>query len=144
MENRSFFIGFFLLIVISASHQFISRSKKYVFDENTYDCSTDKSEKKVFDVDLDIIAETEYDMFLNGTMTFLVDVKPPWRVETYGKKLEQGEWFKKLERSVRDFCFSKNNPTDVFYPFFGNKKNCPISKRVSKMNSNYQFLIVCF
>jgi hypothetical protein len=132
MDNKSLLRVVLLVTLLPfLSHQFIIRSKKYVFDENTYDCSIDKSEKKVFDVDLDAIALTEYDTYLNGTMTFLVDVKPPWRVEAYGKKLEQGEWFKKVERSVRDFCFTKNNPADVFYPAFGKQKDCPIFKGVS-------------
>lgn len=138
MKFKIFIRVFILLLVVCTSTQFITRTKKYVFDEKVFDCS-EKDKKKVFNIDLDVIAESEYEMYLNGTMTFLIDIESPWRVEAYGKKLEQGEWYKKVERSVRDFCFSKNNPADIFYPLFGKFKNCPISKGVSLQKSNSFF-----
>lgn len=121
-----------ILSTIAPSNQLIPRQKKYIFDENTYDCG-DENEIKLFVLDLDVIAESEYDMYLNGSLTFLADIKAPWRIEAYGKKLEQGEWYRKIERKVDDFCFSKNNPADIFHPLFRKFKDCPLKKGVRKM-----------
>jgi hypothetical protein len=133
MELISREICILFAIIIHSYGALIPRNKKFVFDEKVYECD-EKSVKKVFDHDLDIIAESEYEMYLNGSLTFLVDIKAPWRIEAVGMKLELGDWHKKLEKSVQDFCFTKNNPTDIFYPMFGKFKNCPLTKGVRNLS----------
>lgn len=83
------------------------------------------------DVNITFDLQNDNKMKIIGGITFKTEVKTPLFVLITGEKLIQGEFQKKLTKTVVDGCFDLYNPTDIFYSYFKDKPKCPLQPGVS-------------
>jgi hypothetical protein len=77
---------------------------------------------------LEIIAESDEDVFLNGNLTVLKEIKSPWKALFFLERFHRGKWnMEMIKKSVPDFCATIQSPKEAWY-FITSKfehKNCP-------------------
>lgn len=86
--------------------------------------------------ELEIYAESDTNVVLNGTWTFLKEVKSPWTSIVYTERFDRGQWNTELMHSkIPDFCADIQNPTKPWY-FITSKyepKYCPFPAGVRNL-----------
>jgi len=83
---------------------------------------------------LEVIAETDTKVSLNGTWTFVKDTNGPWKVHVFGEIFDRNEWHMYVfNKKFDDFCKEMHHSwepwytvTSVFVP-----KTCPFKAGVS-------------
>lgn len=92
----------------------------------------------VFDISkLEIVIESDTDIFLNGTWKFLKEVKK-WKGQNIAEQFDRGAWSKRgIDRKWDDFCPQIHNPTELWYNMFKKVKECPFPAGVNL--TIYQF-----
>jgi hypothetical protein len=81
-----------------------------------------------------IFAETDTDVFLNGSLTVLKGVESPWKWTIFAEKFEREQWHVAvINRVIPDFCKVIQKPTEPWY-YVTKKlehKYCPFPAGVS-------------
>lgn len=100
---------------------------------------------------LEIIAESDEDVFLNGSILFLKEIKAPWKALFFLEKFHRDKWnMEMIKKSVPDFCATIQKPSEPWY-FITSKfehKDCPFPAGVRKfvliplslMQNHFSFL----
>ena len=100
------------------------------------DCTPPPETPSVHDFSkLKLIPVNDTHTFINGTWTFLKDIKSPWPVHITAEHFHRGHWtMRAFNRLYKDWCFSMKNPMEPFYFGFKNFQDCPIKAGVSKFS----------
>lgn len=105
-----------------------------IYEELEY-CVEPKNNARMFDFSqLEIFAETDTNVFLNGTWKFLKEVKSPWISNVFTERYERGQWNVELmNRRIPDFCESIQTKTEIWYHVtqYFEPKTCPFPAGVS-------------
>lgn len=101
-------------------------------DDRIEYCSEDKSGHFNYDnLHIEIVSDTE--IFLNGSVQFLKEVKSPFIVKTYAEQYVRQKWVVAMfDRKIPDFCSSMKNPAEFWYNILKEQPGCPIQEGVSK------------
>jgi hypothetical protein len=81
-----------------------------------------------------IIAESDTDVYLNGSLNFVKEVEAPWKAKIFTEKFDRNEWhIKALDKKISDFCESIRDEKEPWY-FVTSKfepNECPFAAGVS-------------
>ena len=84
--------------------------------------------------ELEVFAESDTKVYLNGSMNFLKEVKKPWSWVVFTERFSRNQWnVDSFYRKIPDFCKSILNPLEPWY-FITSKmtpNNCPFLAGVS-------------
>lgn len=82
--------------------------------------------------DFQLIAVNDTHTFINGSLTFLEDVKKSFPVTLHGEHYERGQWLTQgYVQKIKNFCQELHNPLQPWYYISKKFNGCPISKGVS-------------
>ena len=74
---------------------------------------------------LEIIVESDTEVFLNGSVIIMKELRAPWNVEYYAEELRQNKWTRSpIQKKFNDFCGSFHNPTDIWYMLLKDFPGC--------------------
>jgi hypothetical protein len=102
------------------------------FDEKIEDC-TGGDNAGYYDLSqLEIIVETDTEIFLNGTAKFLHEITSPWKTNVDLEEYVRSEWVPSVvQRKFEDFCEEMHKPTEPWYNNLKDQIGCPIPGGVS-------------
>lgn len=100
-------------------------------DDKVEFCSEEQSGHFAYD-DLHVLIESDTDIFLNGTVKFLKEVKSPWKVYAFAEQYVRDQWVVAMfNRKIPDYCAVMKNPGEFWYAMLKDKKGCPIPEGVN-------------
>lgn len=114
-------------------------------DEGIENCAKPEERADYFDLDkLEVIVESDYDVFLNGTFRFNKEIKS-WNAHFYTEEFYRNEWTRRLvDRKVADFCKVIHSPTELWYNQMKKQPGCPIKAGVNFYRLLIEHLILYF
>lgn len=114
-------------------HTAAGASIKVLVDDVIENCSTTETEAGFYSLDnLEIVIESDTDIFINGTIDFFKNVQTPWKARFYSEKYDRDQWLPAmLDTKVADFCTRIHNPKDFWYNQLKHVKGCPIKAGVN-------------
>lgn len=84
--------------------------------------------------ELEIFAESDTKVYLNGSLIFMQDIDAPWRWYVFTERFDRDKWhIDTFTKRIPDFCKSIQNPLEPWY-FMTSKlehKNCPFPAGVT-------------
>lgn len=104
-----------------------------IIDEKIETCVVSKEAAGVMDVSqMELVAETDTKLVLNGTITFLKAVQSPWPTHSFAEKYERGKWnLFAYDKKLPDFCALIHRPNEIWYYYTKQLKGCPLQPGVS-------------
>jgi hypothetical protein len=115
-----------LLMDKSSSHMF----SKYgiIMDEKVENCASPDEDGNIFDLsNFEFIAESDMDVFINGSMKILRKIEDKADYRIYAERFERGEWLTTAVNMKREsFCKSFRDPTEIWYSKTKRLKGCPL------------------
>lgn len=111
----------------------ISGKMDFIIDEKIETCVGSGEAAGAVDIShVELVAETDTKLVINGTVTFLKAIQSPWPTHTFAEKNDRGKWnLYAYEKTVKDFCSVMHKPTEVWYYYMKNLKGCPLQPGVS-------------
>jgi hypothetical protein len=105
-----------------------------IIDERVENCAKPGKDAKAWDLsNYELIAESDEDIFINGSMKVLREINEGLPVHIYAERFERDQWHVMYFNQKRpDFCASLKNPSEVWYNKLKNKKGCPLNIGVSE------------
>lgn len=106
-----------------------------IFYEDYEFCVTPEENAGKFDFSqMEILAETDTEVYLNGSWNFVKEVKSPWKAKFFLERHDRGEWnVDAIYKDMNDLCESIQGPSEPWY-YITSKfehKNCPFPAGVS-------------
>lgn len=94
-----------------------SRKFAVVAHETIENCASPDNDAKAFDLsNFEIIAESDMDVFLNGTVKFGRKFNSPVPTHIFAEKFDRGRWNIEVLNAKRpDFCKAMHGPTESWY-----------------------------
>jgi hypothetical protein len=88
---------------------------------------------KIFNTEnLEIVIESDYDVFLNGSIKFLLSMQSPWNAEYYGEQFVRNTWVRSpVQKKFFDICPHIHSPLEIWYNIMKGSPGCPLNKGVS-------------
>jgi hypothetical protein len=100
-------------------------------DDKIEICSEEKSGHFSYD-DLHIEIESDTDIFLNGSVKFLKEVKSPWNLKAYAEQSVRDKWIVAMfNRKIPDYCAAMKQHGEFWYDMLKDKQGCPILEGVN-------------
>jgi hypothetical protein len=113
---------------------FTSTTAKVVFllDGDLEKCVEPENDDKLFDIsDLDVIFESDTDIFINGSVKFLKTIRSPLKVHAYAEQYVRSQWvISMIDKRIADGCASMHNPLEPWYNLYKNLSGCPLEAGV--------------
>lgn len=95
---------------------------------------------------MEIIAESDTAVFLNGSLHILKKVDSPWKSTVFTERFLRGKWnVEALHKKIPDFCAVLQDPLTSWYHITSqwNPKNCPYEAGVSlKLNNLFETSLI--
>lgn len=116
-------------------------------DDKIENCSEPGESAGYYDITgVEIIIETDTDIYLNGTVIFLKEVTGPWKTRVYTEQYVRNEWVPAvIEKKIPDFCQNIHSPSEPWYNHLKDQIGCPIPVGVVstfvKFISRFNFII---
>lgn len=92
-------------------------------------CGEKEERAGVFEFsELEIFAESDEHVYLNGTWKFLKEIKSPWKSHVFTERKIRGKWSTEiLNKKIPDFCEVIQRPTEPWYHVTSKfeHKDCP-------------------
>lgn len=92
-------------------------------------CAKEGEDAKMFDYShLEIFAESDTKVYLNGSWIVLKEIKSPWKVTFFAEKYIRSQWnMEMFNKKIPDFCKVIQSPLELWYHVTSkfNHKNCP-------------------
>lgn len=103
-------------------------------DEKFENCAKPEEEANVYSVrDLEIVFESDTEIFMNGTVRFLKDIESPWMERHFLEQFDRGQWHVGIMNTpLKDWCPRISNPLEPWHKQIQHVQPCPISAGVSK------------
>lgn len=130
----SFSEFFYLLIALITVNSCGAKIVPIVYEDFEECVETEEKAGKFDYSEMEIIAESDYHVCLNGTLVILDEVKSPWKVTLFAERLRGNKWVvDSIHRRVPDFCTSIQSITEPWYHVTSkfDPKNCPFPRNVS-------------
>lgn len=95
-----------------------------------------------FGVDsLEIVVESDTEIFLNGSVKILREVKTPWVAEYFAEQYVRDQWVRSpIQRKFDDLCLFIHSPTELWFRITQSVPNCPFKagvKMISKIKTQF-------
>jgi hypothetical protein len=114
-----------------------STSAKIVLllDENLEKCVEPEDDDKLFDMDdLDVVIETDTDIFVNGSFKFLKRIESPLKLRVFSEQYVRSKWvISMIDRRIPDACAVMHSPLEVWYKFYKEYPGCPFEAGVRNL-----------
>ena len=110
-------------------------------DEKIENCAPPDQDAKALDTsNFELIAVTDYESYINGSIKFLkkLDGKIPFHA--YTEKFDRGQWHMSVYNARRDFCSSWHDPKEVWYAKMERHKGCPLEVGVKRAKIKVSFM----
>ena len=129
---KNFVLLLFLLVPFSNSQ--LLRKFGIIIDEKIENCALPDQDAKVLDMsNVEFIAVTDYEGYVNGSIKFLKKVYGKIPFLAYTEKFDRGQWHVSVYDTRReDFCSSWHDPKEVWYAKMKRLKGCPLEVGVNK------------
>lgn len=123
-------VGF--LFLCSFLFCFVVGKMEIIIDEKIDNCTKPYEIAEVWDFsNFELIAESDTEVYANGSVKFLKDVDGRWAANIFAEKFYRGQWnIYAFDKKVPDFCASKHNPAELWYKYFKDTKPCPLKAGV--------------
>lgn len=107
-----------------------------ILDEGFEKCVEPEEDANVFDISsAEIVAESDTEVYFNGSVKFLRAIESPWFVHVYTEKFERGGWnVYAMDRKIKDFCAVIHSSLEIWYRFTKDLKGCPLAAGVSPIS----------
>jgi hypothetical protein len=104
-----------------------------ILHETFEKCVKPEEEAGVIDMtSFELIAESDSDVFMNGSVKFLKEIKAPWIVHAYTEKFIRGQWsLYAMEKKISDFCAVIHKKSEIWYNYMKDLPGCPLEQGVS-------------
>ena len=124
---------FYSCAIISFLFSSIFGKMEIIIDERIENCTKPGDEGGAFDIsNIELIAETDTEVFANGTLRFIKNLGAPWYVNAFTEKFHRGQWnLFALDKKIPDFCAVMHSSTEMWYKYFKDFKGCPLNFGVS-------------
>lgn len=105
-----------------------------ILDEKLENCTAPGVKAGALDFsEFELIAESDTEIFANGTVKFLKNAASPFKNRVYAEKFDRGQWTPQLiDKKYPDFCAVKNIPSEPFYKYFLDCPKCPFQAGASR------------
>jgi hypothetical protein len=99
-----------------------------VMDEKIENCASPEEDAKVLDLsNFEFIAETDMDVFINGSIKIMRKIEDKVDHRIYAEKFERGQWLMSAVNIKREsFCKSFRDPAEIWYSKTKRLKGCPL------------------
>lgn len=126
-------LGFVLITIVK-----LCSSKIVVTIYEDYEVCVEPEESAgKFDFsELEIFAESDTKVFLNGSWNFLKEVKSPWPSTIFTERYDRGQWnIELVSKKIPDFCEVIQNPNEPWYEMTSQfeHKHCPFPAGVGRI-----------
>lgn len=127
------FLSAFLCCAIFFPSPSFSRIE-IILHETLENCVQSGEEAGVIDMTkFELIAVSDTEVFLNGTVKFLKAIKAPWIVHAFTEKNIRGQWsLYALEKKIPDFCEVMHRKSEIWFSYMKDLPGCPLEKGVNK------------
>lgn len=97
-------------------------------DDKIEDCSKPGEAAGYYDISgVEVIIETDTDIYLNGSVEFLKEVTGPWKTRVYSEQYVRSKWVPAIiEKKIPDLCQSIHSPNEPWYNHLKDQPGCPI------------------
>lgn len=131
-------IFLWILIIFIQVRNFSSKIVP-IIGEEVENCASPEEDVKLFDLsEYELIALSDYEVFLNGSIKILKNVESPVPLRIYAERFDRNQWNVMYYDTKRlDFCTSLRNPTEIWYQKLKNQKGCPLKPGVKKDGDVY-------
>lgn len=94
-----------------------------------------ENDAEYFGVDeVEIVFESDTDIFINGSVKILKKLESPWKSEYYAEQFYRDEWVRSpIQRKFDDLCKDFHNPTEMWYRLLKDIPGCPFSAGVNNL-----------
>ena len=138
---RKLYLHLFLCLLTNQfSNQQLFRNFAIIVDEKIENCAPLGQDAKVFDMsNLEIIAVSDYEAYINGSVKFLkkVDGKIPFNI--YNEKFDRGQWHISVFNARRSsFCKAWHDPKEIWYTKMKRLKGCSLQIGVNKATKTHE------
>lgn len=90
---------------------------------------------------MDIVALSDDEAAVNGSLNFLSEVRSPFIIRVFMERFYRGKWLVEIfDRKYPDFCVAMKNPLEPFYYMFANSPKCPFPAGVRLSCESEKFL----
>ena len=112
---------------------FTTGRMKVMIDERVENCTTPGVQSGLFDFSsFELIAESDTEIYANGSIKYLKELKSPLKVHVYTEKFDRGKWnVMAYDKHQSDFCRVMHDLKEPSYKFFKDCPKCPIKPGVS-------------
>lgn len=121
-------------IIIASLLAFTSAKVVPVISEQYETCVSPENSAGKYDTSgVELIALTDTDLFVNGSLKILKEVKSPFSGKVFAERFDRGAWSLELfNRNYNDFCTTFINPLEPSYVFTSKMepKACPFPANV--------------
>lgn len=128
--NAVIFFSLITLLVIASE----SKILPYIHEE-LVNCNEEGTWAGKMDYsNLQLIATSDTEVSVNGSIVILKEIQSPWHLVLYGEKYDRGSWYRKGPyKTITNFCKSMQDPLEPWYPFTKNfeHKECPLKAGVN-------------
>lgn len=130
MNIKTFFLNFAMLAL--SLGQLVLAKMEILVDEDVQNCTAPGQRAGSMDFSkFELIAESETEMFANGSVAFLKPVKAPFKLYAYAERFIRGQWvLAGYERKITDFCEVMHDEEETYYKFFNPCPFCPFEAGV--------------
>lgn len=128
--------NFAQLLIFVAFISFSSSKVQILPEEGVEKCSENvENEAGYFSVDnLEVLVESDTDIFLNGSVKIMKELKSPWLSEYYAEQFYRDQWVRSpIQRKFDDLCQVFHSPTEMWYPILKDVPGCPFAEGVSNI-----------
>jgi hypothetical protein len=136
VEFHSVHCGFLRMKLLRAFIQFMlihicmSQFRKFAIqvDERIENCAPKDQDAKAFDLsEFEIVALSDLDVFINGTMKIIRRIESPVQLQIYAERFYRGQWNSEVVNMKRpDFCTALHDPKETWYMKLNRLKECPL------------------
>lgn len=122
----------FKIVSLSTLVTFAFGKMDFYIDDTVKLCTKKGEAAEAIDISqFELIATSDTEMMINGSVKFLKGFEEPWRVIFHTEKFERGQWNAlAYQRRMDDLCKNIHGPTEIWYQYAKVLKGCPLKAGV--------------
>jgi hypothetical protein len=104
-----------------------------IISEQYENCATPEEDFEAFDLsEYELIAINDYEVFINGSIKALKDIKGTLPTHIFAERFERSQWIVMYYDTKRpSLCKSLKDPVEIWYESVKDLKSCPLKPGVS-------------
>lgn len=131
-----FVFTFLQVVALLGSSYCLFRKIVPLIDDKMENCASSEEDAEVWDTsELDVIAESDTEVYFNGSAKFLKKVGEKLPLRCFAEKLQRdGKWaIEAIDLKRPDFCASLHDPKEIWFAKT-DKYKCPLEPGVRIQN----------